>query len=98
MPTIGLVRVRNRTGWSSSTQSHTYSYPSSTSRSGVSQVSVRPGPSQPRGFFPAKLRIAVADELPTTLQRGAGDRLVAPNRRAVDGEHGANPMLVQNLE
>src|SRR6266851_1817016 len=117
MLTIGVVRVLIRTGSSSSTQSQTYSNPSSTRRSGVSQVSVRRGPepaarplagkdADRRGsladvvpfvgdLLHALLGKAVADKLPSTVERSAGDRLVMRDGRAVDGEHGADPVLVE---
>src|SRR6202030_725567 len=49
-------------------------------------------------FLHALVYEAVADDFPAPLQSGAGDRLVAPDRRTVDGEHGADPILVDRLE
>jgi len=46
----------------------------------------------------ALLSEAVADELPATVERGARDRLVSRDRRAVDREHGADLLLVENLK
>ena len=59
--TSGRVVVRISYGWSSLTQSQTYSIPASARRSGVSHVSVRPGPSQPRGARPVNSRIVSTD-------------------------------------